>query len=178
MSFKVYYFDGYGRAEAIRFLLKYLDAEFEDHRLTGEEFGKLKAEGKFEFGQVPALEWDGKMYSQTNSILRAIGSNNGLYPAVTDPVTMWKIDSLIDAQEDIGNQFWKSSNTGDEETKKKALETFFGQTLPQYFGRLEKRLKENTSQKYIVGDKITIADFAIASVAYTRIFNEANPGSK
>lgn len=47
---KLYYFDGQGRAECIRMLLNHVKQEFEDIRLTSEEFGKLKAEGKFEFG--------------------------------------------------------------------------------------------------------------------------------
>jgi glutathione S-transferase len=63
MSIKLWYFDGYGRAEAIRMMLTYLEAPFEDIRLSFEEFGKLKAEGKFEFGQLPAAEWEGKQYS-------------------------------------------------------------------------------------------------------------------
>ena len=50
MPTKLYYFDGYGRAEPIRLLLWFIEEEYEDVRLTGEEFGKLKAEGKFEFG--------------------------------------------------------------------------------------------------------------------------------
>lgn len=60
---KLYYFDGYGRGEPIRLLLNHVKLEFEDCRLTGEEFGKLKAAGKFEFGQVPAFEWEGTTYT-------------------------------------------------------------------------------------------------------------------
>ena len=103
-TMKVFYFDGHGRAESIRIMLTYLEQPFEDIRLTGEEIGKYKAEGKFEFGQVPAVEWEGKMYTQTNSILRAIGANNGLYS--TDPHTMWRIDSTIDALSDMINAYY------------------------------------------------------------------------
>lgn len=99
-TMKVFYFDGYGRAEPIRMLLKYVGQEFEDVRYTREEWNKVKEEGKFEFGQVPAVEWDGKMYTQTYSILRSLGAANGLYS--TDPITMWKIDSTIDAMNDMG----------------------------------------------------------------------------
>ena len=60
MTFKLYYFDIYGRAEAIRMLLTHAKVEFEDHRINGEQLGELKAEGKLEFGQIPMLEHDGK----------------------------------------------------------------------------------------------------------------------
>jgi hypothetical protein len=62
MSIKLWYFDGYGRAEAIRMMLTYLEAPFEDIRVNYEELAKLKAEGILEFGQLPAVEWEGKMY--------------------------------------------------------------------------------------------------------------------
>lgn len=59
---KLYYFDIYVRAEAIRMLLNYSKIPFEDIRYSYEEFMKMKSEGKlshFEFGQMPVLEKDG-----------------------------------------------------------------------------------------------------------------------
>ena len=58
---KLYYFDIYGRAEAIRLLLHYAKVDYVDERLKGHEFQEMKS--KFEFGQVPVLERDGKMYA-------------------------------------------------------------------------------------------------------------------
>ena len=43
---KVYYFDGYGRAEGIRMLLAHAKQEFEDVRLSPEEIAKKKKEGE------------------------------------------------------------------------------------------------------------------------------------
>ena len=69
MPMKVYYFDLYGRAEAIRMMLSKAGVEFEDVRMTGEEFNDLKASGKFEYSQVPMLELeDGTCLTQTNAI--------------------------------------------------------------------------------------------------------------
>ena len=118
-EYKVYYFDTYGYAECIRILLDYVKANWEDVRLSREEFQKLKADGKFEFGQVPALEHEGKVYTQTMAILRSLGANNGLYSP--DPITMWKIDSIIDAIKDINQVFFTAFMKQDEEEKKKAI---------------------------------------------------------
>ena len=154
-------------------LLSHVKQEYEDVRLSNEEFTKMKTEGKLEFGQVPAVEWDGVMYTQTHAILRAIGHNNGLYS--TDPITMWKIDSIIDATGDLLSAYYTAAFNPVEETKKELLEKFFSVTFPTYLERLENRLKKNSSQKHIVGDNMTIADFVLAGVAYSRFLNEANP---
>ena len=47
---KLYYFDVYGRAEAIRMLLNHAKVEFEDVRFQKEEWPKMKAELDLEFG--------------------------------------------------------------------------------------------------------------------------------
>lgn len=86
---KLYYFDVYGRAEPIRMLLNHAKVEFEDIRLTEEDFAKLKREGTvpMEFGQVPVLEYEGKHYCQTQAIIRALGKFHGYYPE--DPYVAW-----------------------------------------------------------------------------------------
>ena len=56
MGLKFYYFGIAGRGEGIRLALTHAELQFDDVRLTGESFAKLKKEGKLAFGQVPALE--------------------------------------------------------------------------------------------------------------------------
>ena len=46
--------------------------------------------------------------------------------------------------------------------------------LPVWIPAIEKRLEANGG-KYIAGDKITIADFALAAVGFGLLLNEANP---
>ena len=103
---KLYYFDIYGRAEAIRMLLSHAKVAYENVYINGEKLQELKASGVLEFGQVPMLETeDGKHLVQSWSILRFLGRKYGYYP--DDPETAWKVDSTIDAVEDYFNAYFK-----------------------------------------------------------------------
>lgn len=175
-NIKVHYFTGYGRAEPIRMLLNHSKKEFEDIRYTFEEWGKIKPEGRFEFGQLPAVEVDGEVFTQSASVLRALGQMHGYYS--TEPVTMWKIDSTIDALNDVFVSLARAVFNQNQEEQAKQFEEAFTNTLPKFFGILEKRLKDNSSQKRIVGDNLTIADFALAAFFYSSSFNDANPRQK
>lgn len=77
---KLYYFDIYGRAESIRFLLSHAKVEYENVN-AGPIMADLKESGKLEFGQVPMLETaDGHRYVQSWAILRYLGRTYGYYP--------------------------------------------------------------------------------------------------
>ena len=95
------YFDINGRALLARNLLDFCKVEYEDKRLTQPEFGQGKREGKYTYGQVPALFLDdGTPLTQSISIARYIGRNyrgpNGeqLYPT-RDADTCYQIELLI-----------------------------------------------------------------------------------
>ncbi len=59
----LYYFDLYGRGEAIRMLLNHAKVQFKDTRLDNWEFESFKNSGKCEYGTLPVLEMNGKRYS-------------------------------------------------------------------------------------------------------------------
>ncbi len=121
---KLYYFDGYGRAESIRFLAAHAKLAFENVYITHQEtLPPLKASGKLEFGQVPMLETpDGKHLVQSWAILRYLGRQNGYYP--DEALAAYYIDSTIDAVEDFfgSNNKWRFEQ--DEGRKAAAKETF------------------------------------------------------
>ena len=93
---KLYYFKFFARAEPIRFALSALGVDFEDVALKkytdGEEGDKEWEEikHKFEFGEVPVLEIDGKSLSQSKAILRYVFQRAGQYPLTSTKCTDWK----------------------------------------------------------------------------------------
>ena len=169
---KLYYFDIYGRAESIRMLLAHAKVEYENVLINGDSLKDLKASGKLEFGQVPMFETeDGKHLCQSWAILRFLGRKYGYYP--NDPEVAWKIDSTIDAVEDYLNSYFKFNFESNEEKKAIHKENWL-KMLPVWVEAIEKRITSNGG-KYVTGDKITIADFALAAVGFNMLLNEANP---
>ena len=169
---KLHYFDIYARAEPIRFLLSHAKVEYEDVLVPGWDLSELRAQGKLEFNQVPVLEKDGKLFSQSWAILRYLGRTYGYYPE-SSPETAYTIDSTIDAIEDFLTAFFRF-NFEPNADKKAVFKENLLKMAPIWVAAIEKRL-EKSGGKYIAGDKITIADFALAAVAFDNLLNEANP---
>jgi glutathione S-transferase len=169
---KLYYFDIHARAEPIRLLLNHAKIDFEDVRLTQEDFAKFKSEGKFEFGQVPALERDGKVFTQSNAIMRLLGKENGFYPE--DPTQAWRVDSTLDAIDDLGASMLKAKFCPDADKQKELFAELKTKTIPKFLGVIEKRLTENTTRTHVVGDKYTIADFDLGAILVDVFLNDAN----
>ena len=170
---KIHYFDIYARAEGARMLLGHAKQPFENVYYTQETWPAFKATGKLDFNQLPALELpDGRLIVQSNSIVRYLGRLYGYYPE-DDAYTAWRIDSTFDVVDDFINQFGKYSWENDEARKAVAKEGFY-KWFPSWLGSIEKRLLANTSQKYIVGDKQTIADIALDTQIFNKFFNEAH----
>jgi glutathione S-transferase len=114
---------------------------------------------------------DGKPHCQSWAILRFLGRKYGYYPE--DPVLAWKIDSTIDAAEDYFGAYFKFHFESVEDLKAQHKENWL-KLLPVWVEAMEKRITKNGG-KYIAGNNITIADFALASVIFNMLFNENNP---
>ena len=168
--YKVHYFGGYGAAEPIRFLLAHAKQDWENVDYTQEILAEAKKGTTLEFGQVPVLEFEGKHFAQSHAILRLLGRRHGYYP--TDVHQAYLVDSLLDSYKDLGSAFGKAMWTSDPEEKKKQFEVLFSTTLPNWCGVIEKRLLANSSQKHIVGDSQTIADFALVHFGYSMVYND------
>ena len=168
---KLYYFGVYARGEPIRMLLNHGKIKYEEETVTFAEWGAMKGSGKFEFGQLPGLEWeDGTMMTQTFSILRALGMKYGYYPT-GDPTQMWLCDSTIDAVYDL---FPKASDIFFKPTdgeKAEALKAFCDTHFPNFLRIMNTRLNGRVTMT----GKLSIADFALGAFLSTSSYNMNSP---
>ncbi|CAF3468100.1 unnamed protein product [Rotaria sp. Silwood1] len=100
-TYKLYYFNGRGRAEATRLLFTVAGQKFEDIRYEREEWPAHKSE--MPLGQVPVLEVDGVKLVQSMAIARFLAKRFGLYGK--DELQQARVDAVIDTAVDLMLKF-------------------------------------------------------------------------
>ena len=166
MSLKIYYSNlPFWRAEVLRVSLFLGNIDFEDIRISNEEFrdvvltGKLRGEIEIPFNQLPVLEIDGKIVGQTGAIARYCGKLSGLYPK--DNYLASKVDQIIDTATDITNLISPTVREKDKIKKKWMRERLTKKLLPRWFNYLEVLLQKEKNSQWFVNNNISIADIAI-----------------
>jgi len=148
-------FDG-GRGEPIRLALAYGNIPFEDHRIPGSDWPKVKDQTPLH--QLPVMEVDGKIITQTNTLCRFVGKMAGLYPA--DPLEAAHADEAMADVEDLLIKMVPSLFMEDPEEKRRAREALTAGPIPLYLRRLGAMLVERGSQ-YFAGNRLSVADFRV-----------------
>ena len=95
----LYYFDLYGRGEPMRMLLSHAQVQFDDKRITQEEFITMREDGTLPSGQVPLWEDEGRQLNQTSAILRLLGKQHGYYSM--DPMEGYNADWAVETGADL-----------------------------------------------------------------------------
>ncbi|PFX16269.1 probable glutathione S-transferase 5 [Stylophora pistillata] len=161
-SYKLTYFDIRGRGESTRLIFKAAGVEFEDNRVTFEEWGALKASAEFPFGQLPVLEVDGVVLAQSFSIARFVANEFGLAPSTN--LDKAKADMIADGVADLGQKHATAFLEKDPARKAK-LEEEAKVATPRFLTYFEKLLKANNEGKgFFVGDKLTYADIIFFNI--------------
>lgn len=159
---KLTYFPFPGRAEPIRLAFYIGGIDFEDERLSFDEFGKVKS--RLPFNQLPMLEVDGEAISQSLAILRFAGSITGLYPT-TDPLAAFRVDEIFVLIDEMYNSpAWRETVTErDDDKLLKMREGLAKGIIPKTLGFLEKRVAAFKGP-YATGKALTVADLAVYAV--------------
>ena len=157
-SIKLTYFSAAGRAEAARLIFYIGGIPFEDKRITREQFMAMK--DTFPLGQVPTLEINGDVMTQSYAMMRYAGRLSGLYPS-TRPVLALKIDEVLSVMGEIEARMVPSFYESDVAKKKAMREELPTVTLPRYAGLLEACLQKMKQTPFFQSDRIYVHEVAI-----------------
>jgi len=153
---KLTYFGIEGRGEPARLAFAIGGVEFEDHRISFQEWGALKP--KMPWGSIPVLEHNGKTLAQSNAINRYVGRLTGLYP--TDAWEAGKADEAMDAVEDLANKISPTITMPDGPEKLSKRAELASGPVPFYLGGLERELTANGG-KFFAGKALSVADLKV-----------------
>ncbi len=152
-SYKLTYFDfDGGRGEPIRIALHAAGIEFEDERLSFEQFGKMRQGTPF--NALPVLNIDGADVTQTNSLLRYVGKMADLYP--TDNLQALYCDEVMSAFEDVNHHVGRTLFLQGDELRL-AREKLVDGWLTVFIKGLDKLLARGGG-KYFADNQLTVAD--------------------
>ncbi len=165
---KVHYFDSQGRGEMIRLLLRQAKMPFDDVRIKMAEWAGKK--DTFPLKQVPVFECSGKQMSQSDAIMHSLSLKFGYLPL--EPVKYGKTIELSMIIKDIYEEFVRVFYSKlPEPVKQKLLGDYYTKRLPLQLAAIEKRLKANKCQDFLIGRKYSMADFYLIGAAKWLILN-------
>ncbi|UTA47066.1 glutathione S-transferase family protein [Simiduia sp. 21SJ11W-1] len=155
-SIKVTYFDvNGGRAEPLRLALHWAGTQFEDHRFSFAEFADVRAHTPF--GQVPVVNLDGEVITQSNALLRYFGKQAGLYPK--DDYQALLCDEVMDAIEDVTHKVVATFGLQGDALKA-ARQALVAGPFSTYLTWLNSRLVKQGGDYFAAGSP-TIADLKV-----------------
>merc|ERR1712183_99222 len=156
---KLFYFNGNGRAELIRFIFAHGGIKYTDVRIEMSEWATRKA--SIPGGKLPLLMVDDKPLPQSLAQARYAAREAGLIPQSSLEAAY--CDALVDSIEEIFGSFFKILlYTKSEGEKTKQFQELFTNTISPFLTRLNKRLSE---RQWFAGDQVSWGDLAIANAA-------------
>lgn len=155
-DYKLSYFDiDGGRGEPIRIAFHAAGIDFDDHRISFQEFMQTRAEMPFTCS--PVLTVDSVPVTQSNAMLRYVGKLAGLYPE--DSLQALYCDETMDAIEDLLHHIVRTLmlegdalKTARDELREGWLTTF----ITGY-----DRLLERGGGTYFADGRLTVADLKV-----------------
>ncbi|CAJ1067524.1 glutathione S-transferase-like [Xyrichtys novacula] len=163
----LYYFNGRGKMESIRWLLTFAGVEFEEVFLTKrEQYVELLKDGSLMFQQVPMVEIDGMKLIQTKAILNYIAEKYNLHGKDIKDRVM--INMYSEGVMDLMEMIMMLPFTQDPKPRLENIET---KAKERYLPVFEKVLCDTV---HLVGGKHSMADVLLTEC--TLMLEEKFPG--
>ncbi|XP_066603679.1 glutathione S-transferase-like [Prorops nasuta] len=160
-SYKLTYFNVMGLGEPIRFLLSYSGKAFQDIRLDHGDAEWKQLKPNTPFGQLPILEIDGKVYSQTLPICRFLAKQCDLVGKTN--LDNLQIDAIAHGLHDLRKQVALFYRETDEKIKAARKVEALNTTVPFYLKKLEELAKNNGG--YFHGGQLSYADLFFVAIS-------------
>ncbi|KAL5278399.1 HPGDS family protein [Megaselia abdita] len=157
-SYTLFYFNVKALAEPLRYLFAYGALEYEDVRVTRDEWPALKP--SMPMGQMPVLEVNGKRVHQSISMAEFLGKTVGL--GGNDPWEDLQIESVVNTVNDFRLKIAVVTYEPDDQIKEKKLITLNKEVVPFYLEKLEQTVKDN--EGYFALKRLTWADVYFAGI--------------
>lgn len=132
---------------------------FEDDRVTFARWPAIKPTTPL--GSLPVATVDSKTVVQTMALLRYIGKLGGLIPEC--PIQALQVDQVVETTNDFFYGIF-SYNGVDKDLLRASREKHLAEGGERYWGGCEKIIKGISNGPFVLGEKVTIADVAIAAV--------------
>ena len=154
----IYYlsFDMPGRAESMKMLFKEANIEYEFVGVDGK-WPEMKKE--FDFGQVPAVKMDGKLLVQSSAIMVYLGTKYGFYPQ--DPQGAYEVMWWFGGIGDMLMPIYKYYSEKDPAKQKDMATEIVANHFARFLAIFENKLGKKENKEFLVGQKLSIADFKI-----------------
>ncbi|KAL5013720.1 hypothetical protein ScPMuIL_007990 [Solemya velum] len=160
-TYKLVYFNSRGRAELSRLAFAVGGIKYEDERLSGEEWLKLKP--KTPQGVIPILEIDGKTVTQSLTIARYIGRQCDLMGRT--PLEQIEVDCTLDTSAEVWDVIARPASEEDIIRKKFEYKNLMDKVLPKVLDYFEGMLAANSGGGgFLVGSALTLADLSLYDV--------------
>jgi len=178
-TYKLYYFNGRGRGETTRMMLKHADIAFDDTRLEFKDWPAVKPSMPFQ--RLPVLEISGVgekpfKLAETGAIERYIARITNLYGSNTFESA--QVDMILEALTEIINKYIEIIfGIKDEKEQATKLATFFSADLQKWNDMLTTFLwkeKEKEHNKFFVGQSVTVADIKFYNVYASLLVKNAD----
>lgn len=156
-TLKLTYFDTKGFAESIRLAFHIGGIPFEDCRIKYDSWKDLKS--SIPFGQLPVLEIDGDIVTQSSALLHYAGTIAKIHPA--DPMQALKIDEICGIVTDLRWKIAGSIQEEDEARKAAMRKKLAEEFIPNWSVNLEKHFTSRGLNEFVTGKSLTIADLEL-----------------
>jgi len=114
----LHYFHALGRGEQIRLLLQKFNKNFEDRRISFDDWSELKP--RFPGQQLPCWEENGLYMNESTAVLRYLGKKFGCYP-LNNLSMACRVDEVVEFLDGFITFFMMTSEQKDMSQETQAL---------------------------------------------------------